>query len=170
MPKRHLIGNRGEGWTVGKRLLQYERSSIGGMGGARQIVTTIDELAMMYLGEEDARIAHPGQRADIVEYNMNQHAYQLTMVRSMQEATTSKAPTFMSSFFKVYGTSQNMRRQELAMSIVGNQGLGWVGDEFSPEERGTTRQWLRSKANSIEGGSSEVMRNIVAKRILGLPD
>ena len=170
VPKRHLIAKPGEGWTVGKRLLQYERSSIGGMGGARQRTSTIDELAKMYLGEEDGRIADPAQRDAIAEYNMNQRAYQLTMARTTQEATTTKAPTFMSSFFKVYGTSQNMRRQELAMSMMGTQGLGWVGDGFSPGERGTTRQWLRSKANSIEGGSSEIMLNIIAKRILGLPD
>ena len=63
-----------------------------------------------------------------------------------------------------------MRRSDLVVSILGAKGLGWSGDGFKPSERANTRGWLRSKANSIEGGSSEVQRNIIAKRILGLPD
>ena len=56
------------------------------------------------------------------------------------------------------------------MSLLGTRGLGWSGAGFSDEEREGTRAWLRSKANSIEGGTSEVQLNIIAKRILGLPD
>ena len=53
--------------------------------------------------------------------------------------------------FKLYGTEQNMKRNDLLMSILGVQGLGWAGDGFNGAERGSTRGWLRSKANSIEG-------------------
>jgi alkylation response protein AidB-like acyl-CoA dehydrogenase len=56
------------------------------------------------------------------------------------------------------------------MKAMGSQMLGWEGDEFQPAELTETRAWLRSKANSIEGGTSEVQLNIVAKRVLGLPD
>ena len=72
--------------------------------------------------------------------------------------------------FKLHGTGQNMRRNDLMMSVLGCGGLGWSGDGFTAAERGATRGWLRSKANSIEGGSSEIQRNIIAKRVLGLPD
>jgi acyl-CoA dehydrogenase len=72
--------------------------------------------------------------------------------------------------FKLYGTEQNKDRFDLMLSIMGSQMLGWGGDTFTGRELGTTREWLRSKANSIEGGSSEVQLNIIAKRILGLPD
>ena len=72
--------------------------------------------------------------------------------------------------FKLYGTEQNKRRLDLSLAIMGNQMLGWEGDGFGARELGVTREWLRSKANSIEGGSSEVQLNIIAKRILGLPD
>jgi alkylation response protein AidB-like acyl-CoA dehydrogenase len=92
------------------------------------------------------------------------------MHRAADEAANNQAPTFLSSFFKLYGTEQNMRRSDLVVSIMGSKGLGWSGDGFKPNERANTRGWLRSKANSIEGGSSEVQRNIIAKRILGLPD
>ena len=170
VPKRNLIGKPGEGWTVGKRLLQYERSSIGGRGNARQKVKTIDETAREYTGVENGKIADHDLRTRVTSLRIDEAAYQFTIRRSMEESTSSKAPSFLSSFFKLYGTEQNMRRQDLAMDIMGLQALGWSGAPYTPAELGTTRGWLRSKANSIEGGSSEVQRNIIAKRVLGLPD
>ena len=170
VPKRNLIGRPGQGWTVGKRLLQYERSSIGGRGGTRQKTKTIDEWAKEYVGESDGRIADPAIRDAISEQRIGDEAYQLTIRRSFEEATSSQAPSFLSSLFKLYGTEQNMRRNDLLMAILGTQGLGWAGDGFTGAERGSTRGWLRSKANSIEGGTSEIQRNIIAKRVLGLPD
>ena len=170
VPKRNLIGQPGQGWTVGKRLLQYERSSIGGRGGTRQKAKTIDEWAKEYVGEADGRIADPAIRDAVTEQRIGDDAYQLTIRRSFEEATSSQAPSFLSSMFKLYGTEQNMRKNDLLMAILGTQGLGWAGDGFTGAERGSTRGWLRSKANSIEGGTSEIQRNIIAKRVLGLPD
>ena len=170
VPKRQRIGNPGEGWTVGKRLLQYERSSIGGRGGTRQKTRTIDEIAKDYCGTNNGKIARADIRDRIVHQNIDDAAYQMTIRRSFEEAASNAAPSFLSSFFKYYGTEQNMRRQDLMMDILGSQGLGWAGEGFSGFERGSTRGWLRSKANSIEGGTSEVQLNIIAKRVLGLPE
>jgi alkylation response protein AidB-like acyl-CoA dehydrogenase len=72
--------------------------------------------------------------------------------------------------FKYYGTEQNKGRFEVMMDMLGAQGLGWDGDGFLEKELSTTRGWLRSKANSIEGGTSEIQLNIIAKRVLELPD
>ena len=72
--------------------------------------------------------------------------------------------------FKIYGTEINMRRMELMVRIAGPQALGWEGPGFDDEELAITRDWLRSRGNSIEGGTSEIQRNIIAKRVLGLPD
>jgi alkylation response protein AidB-like acyl-CoA dehydrogenase len=71
---------------------------------------------------------------------------------------------------KYYGCELNKRRYELFLKAMGSQALGWEGDSFKAEELQVTREWLRSKANSIEGGTLEVQLNIVAKRVLGLPD
>jgi alkylation response protein AidB-like acyl-CoA dehydrogenase len=54
--------------------------------------------------------------------------------------------------------------------IAGAQGLGWEGPGYDDDEIALTRQWLRSRGNSIEGGTSEIQLNIIAKRVLGLPD
>jgi len=63
-----------------------------------------------------------------------------------------------------------MKRSELLLKAMGSQMLGWEGAGFDAEELDSTRAWLRTKANSIEGGTSEVQLNIIAKRVLSLPD
>jgi alkylation response protein AidB-like acyl-CoA dehydrogenase len=80
------------------------------------------------------------------------------------------APGPETSIFKYYGTELNKRRRELMMAIAGPQGVGWDGPGFDDEELRLTREWLRSRGNSIEGGTSEIQLNIIAKRVLGLPD
>jgi alkylation response protein AidB-like acyl-CoA dehydrogenase len=104
---------------------------------------------------------------------MNDRAYAITLRRSVEETASGKAPGAVSSMFKYYGTEQNKRRFELMLEMMGTRALGTVvaeGNPFEPAELDTTRGWLRSKANSIEGGTSEVQLNIIAKRVLGLPD
>ncbi len=169
VPKSGLISRPGHGWTVGKRLLQYERSSIGGIGGGKR-AATLPELAAQYVGHDGGHLADAALRTDLIQLSMGERAFALTTQRTREEATTSAAPTFMSSFFKIHGTEQNKRRSELTMRIFGTQALGWEGTGFSRDETLATRAWLRSKANSIEGGSTEVMQNIIAKRVLDLPD
>jgi len=61
-------------------------------------------------------------------------------------------------------------RAELTLEIMGHQGLGWSGDDFTVEEIETVRSWLGGKAMSIYGGSSEIQNNIISKNILGLPE
>ena len=101
---------------------------------------------------------------------MDTRAFGLTMQRSRDAAKAGHQPGPESSMFKVYGTELNMRRQEMLVRLAGPQSLGWEGPGFTDEEIATTRDWLRSRGNSIEGGTSEVQRNIIAKRVLGLPD
>ena len=171
VPKRNVVSEPGQGWTVAKRLLQYERTSIGGgMGGGGAGGETLAEAAKRTAGETDGRISDAGLRARVAAHRMNERAFGLTVRRNGEELRSGKAPTFLSSFFKYYGTEQNKRRNELKMSILGTQALGWSGAGFAPAELDATREWLRSRANSIEGGTSEVQLNIIAKRILGLPD
>lgn len=170
VPKSHLVYELNKGWTVGKRLLQYERSSIGGIGGGQKS-KSLPEYALEYVGQDKAgRIDDAGLRDDILIQGMNNLAFGLTMRRSAEESQTGLAPGALSSMFKYYGTEQNKNKYELLLRVLGTQSLGWLGDTFADDELTTTRAWLRSKANSIEGGTSEVQLNIIAKRILNLPD
>lgn len=171
-PRKNVIGNANDGWTVAKRLLQYERTSIGsGIGSLTAKTASLPEIAKEYLGEnKDGKLSDLNLRDEIATHMMNDRAFGLTVHRNVEESKSTKAPSFVSSMFKLYGTEQNKNRFELMMKAMGSQMLGWEGEGFSSNELTQTRGWLRSKGNSIEGGTSEVQINIIAKRVLGLPD
>ena len=101
---------------------------------------------------------------------MDQTCFELTMQRSRDGATRGHKPGPETSFFKLYGTELNQRRQELFTALAGQAALGWAGDGYDADDLGVTRDWLRSRGNTIEGGTSEVQLNIIAKRVLDLPD
>lgn len=168
--KKNVVGEVNKGWTVAKRLLQYERTSIGSIGKSSQKTASMEELAKQYVGVVDGKLADVSVRNDILAHRMNDTAYALTMRRNTEQMKAGIAPGAISSMFKYYGTEQNKRRFELLLDMMGTQGVGWTGDAFAGDEIDTTRGWLRSKANSIEGGTSEVQLNILAKRVLELPE
>lgn len=168
-PRKNVIGTVNDGWTVAKRLLQYERTMIGG-GGGGQKTKSVREIAIEYVGKQNGKLADLDLRDDVLTQTMDDRAFGLTVRRNQEESKSTKAPSFASSMFKLYGTEQNKSRYELMLRAMGSQMLGWEGDGFESEELTQTRAWLRTKANSIEGGTSEVQLNIIAKRVLGLPD
>ncbi len=173
VPKENLVGQRGKGWTIAKRLLQHERQMISGIGGNSALggsPRALENLAKHYVGESEGRISDPVLRDKVAAHRMNDHAFRLTTARAFEEAKAGKSDGNLSAMFKYYGSEQNKRKFEVMLEIMGSQALGWDGPGFDDRELDITRQWLRSKANSIEGGTSEVQLNIVAKRVLGLPD
>jgi len=173
VPKRNLVGQLNQGWTIAKRLLQHERQMISGIGGMSALGGSgrkLEDTAREYLGTEQGRLADPALRSRIVAHRQNDLAFQLSLARAAEEARAGSSDGNLGSMFKYYGTEQNKRKYELLLEIMGTQALGWEGFGFEDRELSTTRQWLRSKANSIEGGTSEVQLNVIAKRVLGLPD
>jgi alkylation response protein AidB-like acyl-CoA dehydrogenase len=172
VPKDNLVGQLNKGWAIAKRLLEHERKSIGGIGerSARRDDPPVWEVAKRVAGAADGRIADPALRGRIAACAMDAHAFALTRRRAADEAEAGRPPGPMSAMFKYYGTELNKRRYEMILAAEGMAGLGWDGEGFAPDALRWTREWLRSKANSIEGGTSEVQLNIIAKRVLGLPD
>ncbi len=173
VPKHQLVGELNKGWTVAKRLLQHERNMVAGIGGNSALGGTgrrMEDVAKEYLGEDNGKIADPALRTQVTRHRQNDKAFQYTLARAGEEAKAGSTDGNIASMFKYYGTEQNKIKYELMLDLMGSQALGWEGDAFSDKEIATTRNWLRSKANSIEGGTSEVQLNIIAKRVLGLPD
>jgi acyl-CoA dehydrogenase len=168
VPKENLMGTAGKGWEIAKYLLTHERDMIGGSdstgGGQRDSVSNI---AKKLIGLDAAILADTALRTDIARHEMNALAFSLTMERVMAEAKAGQGTGALSSMLKYYGTELNKERMELLMSIRGSDGLVWEGEEKG--EGDLARSWLRSRANSIEGGTSEVQLNIIAKRVLDLP-
>ena len=169
VPKGNLVYDLNKGWTVAKRLLQFERNAISNFGGGLMGGGAgLDTLAKEYIGEQNGMVADASERSAISNFTMDSWAFGLTLKRIQEESR--KGPTPATSIMKFYGAEHNKRRLEMAIDIMGTQGLGWEGEGFRENELDTTRKWLRSKGNSIEGGTSEVQLNIIAKRVLGLPD
>ena len=173
--KHNLVGQLNRGWTVGKRLLQHERSSISGLasGGSRgryDHFGSLPDLAKQHLGLTHGRLSDRDLRRDIIKNEMDRKAFQLTQRRASEESESGGTPTFLTSLFKYYGSEQGNRRMELQLALMGTQSMGWEGNSFAADELATTRTWLRSKASTIAGGTSEVQLNIIAKRVLSLPD
>jgi acyl-CoA dehydrogenase len=128
------------------------------------------ESARPHLGEAEGELADPVLRHRIAQWEMDALCFGLTLRRSGEQARAGQGPGPATSMFKLYASEMNKRRSELLMSVRGAAGLGWSGDDFEPLDLMETRGWLRSKGNSIEGGTSEVQLNVIAKRVLGLPD
>lgn len=169
-PKGNLVGEINKGWTIAKRLLQHEREMISGMGmGSGGGGSGLADLAKDYIGEADGKISDATVRDPVARQKMDSHAFGLTLQRTTEEAKAGQGTGAASSIFKYYGTELNKRRNELIIELMGTQGLGWEGDSFSAEELSAPRSWLRSKGNSIEGGTTEVQLNVISKRVLGLP-
>jgi alkylation response protein AidB-like acyl-CoA dehydrogenase len=173
VPKVNLVGKPGEGWKIAKRLLQFERANISthlqtGLGGAPG-GRTLAELAKASAGERDGRIADPHLREAVARHEMQSEAIALTLSR-VQEESGRHGPSAVSSITKALGAQHNKDKHELMLEILGLAALGWEGAPFSDEEVEVCHHWLRSKGNSIEGGTSEIQTNIVAKQVLGLPD
>jgi alkylation response protein AidB-like acyl-CoA dehydrogenase len=162
---------------VAKALLGHERSMIAELFGSapgrrtQQPGSPLANLARSYLGgEHGTRLADPLLRDEIARCEMDERALALTTQRARDAARAGQQPGPETSIFKVTATELNKRRTELAVRIAGAQGLGWEGPGYGEDELRRTRQWLRARGNSIEGGTSEVQLNIIAKRVLGLPD
>lgn len=167
VPRRNVVGELNAGWTIAKYLLTHEREMIGGIG-ERAGVKPLGQFAADALGRDAAgRLPEASLRAEIARFEIDEAAFRLLMQATGDRARRGGGNPAMSSALKYYGAELNKRRWELMISAAGADGLEWEGER---SRDGTlARTWLRSKGNSIEGGTSEIQLNVVAKRILGLP-
>ena len=175
--KDNLVGPLNGGWTIAKRLLQHEREGISGAGGASasgpyaMAGPSLQDLAKTYAGvDETGRLADHDLRRRLTEHLMEAQAFALTGRRAALEARSNSGPSAASSVLKNVGSKVRIERAELAVEALGHQGLGWAGEGFQDFETAIPKAMLRSKAGAIAGGSWEVQLNIIAKRILGLPE
>jgi len=165
-----IVGEINKGWDVAKYLLTHEREMIsGGAGsvGSAMSARGLGQIAADEVGSENGKLADPILRGKIAQAEVDGWAFLLTLERMKDEAKAGQGVGANSSMLKYYGTEYNKRRFELMMDMGGSDELEWEGERTGDGKR--ARNWLRTKANSIEGGTSEVQLNIIAKRILDLP-
>ena len=169
-----VIGGVDNGWSAGKRLLQFERSTHAGINtsgsqGGRNTRDDTKEIVLKYSPIESGRLADSATRARLLEFQMKKAAQSLTQKRTIEE-TRARAPGFTSSAVKLSNALIEQERDEMIVQVMGSLGIGWSGETFSDQEIDATRTWLKQKSLTIAGGTKEVQLNIIAKRVLGLPD
>ncbi len=173
--KDDLVGELNKGWTVGKRLLQHERSGMESLvsGGAKARENTLVDEARQCLGETDGTIADAAYRAEVLTYEMDSEAFRLAQRRAVEESEGG-TPGPVTSIFKVYGSELQQAYYDLLLRLRGTAGLpdtvSGDGTGFRHRAVSDAKDWLFYRAASIYSGSNEVQRNIIAKRVLGLPD
>ena len=169
--KDELLGDLNDGWSLGKRLLQHERQSQTGEGGPATGGECLGDIAKRYVGtNENGTLEDADLRLRLANHLMDEKAHKLTIRRIMAEAKGNVEVTAVASILKNSATDVAQSRTELLMELMGSQGLGWEGNEYSQDELASVRMWLGVKAMSIYGGSYEVQKNIISKNILGLPE
>ncbi len=177
VPEINVVGEVGAGWKIAKALLGHERSMLADIleelsmsTDSQQSRTTLSELAKQHIGEVNGKIRDEVVRNRVAGIEMDAQAFSLTIRRTRDAAEAGQPPGPETSIFKVYGTELSQRRSELMVRILGPQALGWEGPGFDEFDLATTRTWLKSRTETIGGGTSEIQLNVIAKRVLGLPD
>ncbi len=170
VPKENLVGELNKGWTIGKRLLQHERSGLSGGGSRTSGGPSVNDIAKKYVGvTETGEVADTNLRGRLIDFDIRSRAFAMTARRVALESK-SGGPSVATSILKNVGAELTQTRAELNIEIMGMNGLGWEGEGFSEAELSATRMWLWGKAVTIYGGSTEIQNNVVSKRILQMPD
>jgi len=167
IPKAQQVGELNKGWGIAKYLLTHEREMISWAGLSSAGSDPLGETAINVIGGNDGKLDDSILRADIARFEADEMAFALTIERIRDEVKAGVSLGAVSSWFKYFGTELNKQRYDLMMDIHGNDALAWTGEASNDGK--LARDWLRTKGNSIEGGTSEIQLNIVAKHILGLP-
>lgn len=170
--KSDLLGDLNDGWSVVKRLLQHERQSqTSAPAQAPGNEPTLQDMAKEYVGTNtDGSLADPDLRGRLIQHLMDDEAHKLTVARITAEARGKVNVSAAASILKNSATKVIQTKAELTVEIMGSQGIGWEGDNFTKKELEAVETWLHGKAISIYGGSFEVQNNIISKNILGLPE
>src|SRR3954471_5956682 len=168
VPKDQVVGEVNKGWDVAKYLLGHEREMISGMGLGGGQTGSLGEALVETIGrDESGRLADPVLRADVARFDVDAMAFRAMSERFIDELKAGMAHPAQPSMMKYAGTELNKARHELVMAAGGSTTLEW--DSERSRKGKAAREWLRTKANSIEGGTSEIQLGIIAKRILDLP-
>ncbi len=168
VPKDQVVGEINKGWDVAKYLLGHEREMISGMGLGTGAGASLGETLVEMVGRDaQGRMADPMLRAVVARFDVDAIAFRAMSERFIDELKAGLAHPAQPSMMKYAGTELNKARHELVMAAGGSDTLEWQ----SERSRGgkPAREWLRTKGNSIEGGTSEIQLGIIAKRILDLP-
>jgi alkylation response protein AidB-like acyl-CoA dehydrogenase len=173
VPIANRVHEENKGWSVAKALLLHERTMLAGGPGRASTgdqKRTLLEVARDSMNAPTGPLPDKAVRAEIAQTEMDQMCYAATLQKVQDAAKAGKGMGPEGSMFKLYLSELGQRSADLRQRLNGADGLIWDGDEFHPEAKESTREWLYSRASTILGGTSEIQLNIITKRVLGLPE
>ncbi len=168
VPDRHRLGPVGDGWAVATTTLMNERVALSGAGSVAGDVVgggPVDQL--IKVARKSGAFSDPLVRQRLMKALSESRVIKVTNFRAAAARKAGKPPGAEGSITKLFAAEHNQRVQELAVELLGAGAMAWVPSDSA--RAGTVRGFLRSRANTIEGGTSEIMRNILGERVLGLP-
>jgi len=165
-----MVGKLNEGWTMAKALLGHERSSTGEHVDLGKLIRTIKHLARDY--ERDGRpvLEDESFRQRLTKLEMDADGLRYTRYRMLTALMQGRAPGPEASIFKMYQSELCQALYDLALEAMGPDAARWYDETLSEEAFDIPMQMTITRAMSIYSGSNEIQRNIIAKRVLGLPD
>ncbi len=171
VPKKAVLGEINKGWTVAKRVLEFERNMMSDLGST--VASTLEPrgAAQRYLAQnENGELKDSVIREAIARHEVYKKSFDVTQQRMVDEFTHGAGNMNTAMIFKYCGTEEEKRKYELLLKIMGEKALGWNdNDHFADDELSVTLDWMGAKTHTIAGGTSEIQLNIIAKRVLGLP-
>ncbi|TIC79821.1 acyl-CoA dehydrogenase family protein [Crenobacter intestini] len=169
VPVANLVGAEGDGWMLAKALLAHERRAMSKFGDNNVPGVDFLDLARRLVAEAD-----PDSRAALADRvaacAMDEHAYKLTLERTHEAGGAGQDVSALVATFKYVHSEQNKTRYRTLTALAGTDALGWEGEGYSEELLKLARQWLNAYTYTVAGGTSEIQLNILARRVLGLPD
>jgi alkylation response protein AidB-like acyl-CoA dehydrogenase len=173
IPKENVIGEENRGWYLAQTTLSFERSSIGSAVGARQTVEDLASFARAHRNDGTSMLdVNRSVSSELVDRYIEANVAQQMSYKIISiQAREGVAPGHEASVAKLFGTELNQRIYRTGMKLIGMYGQLDAKSEGPdvPMNGRVKYMYLRSVANTIEGGTSEIQRNIIATRGLGLP-
>ena len=161
---RDLVGQPGDGWKIAMTVFGFER---GGLAQAARFERAVEELAI--LARDRGMGADPSTRQKVAQARIEAHIFRLIGLRNLTRAQHGHAPGPEASVTKLYWSEMDKRLQEAALGVEGMYGALAPTSEHAIEDGRWQYGWMWAQAETIYAGSSEIQRNIIAERVLGLP-
>ena len=170
IPKENVIGEEDRGWYTAVTTLDFERSAIGSAIGMKQGVEVLVDYAREHTDDHTSTL----NNNPMLRYELSDRMVEVEVARMLSYRVASMQnrgliPNYEASMMKLYNTELNQRIASTGQHILGLYGQLSRGSPLAPNNGRNAYTYLRSVAYTIEGGTSEVQRNIVAQRGLGLP-
>jgi alkylation response protein AidB-like acyl-CoA dehydrogenase len=162
--EKDLVGEPGAGWKIAMTVFGFER---GGLGQAARFERAVEELAT--LARERGAGSDVRVRQQVAQAQIEAHVFRLIGLRNLSKAQHGHAPGADASITKLYWSEMDKRIQETAVAVEGPYGALGPDSPYVVEDGRWQYGWMWAQAETIYAGSSEIQRNIIAERVLGLP-